>query len=366
MSCRPRLLATILTFLYTRATLREPQLSAFANNRFTTNVTPNEEEVNRVTPLQFAANSHVLLVLGKGGVGRTTVASALARSAANAGLSVLLVDTEGRGDASRFFGDSQPLTWEPRKLYEGGEGTITGQTITPDDALVEWLEQHGLRTIARRLASTGALDIVATGVPGIRDLLVLGKIKQLERDRVFDLIVVDAPASGHAVSFLSSPKGLSNAALAGPIRSQADSVVEFLSDRARIEIILVTTPEETPIQETLETYEALRTQTPVHTRNVVVNQTWHAPTHLGDAIEAAALMDNHDVEPSTSHVAALSKLLEAARYRMAISAMQTKEVETLRQIDDVAILTLPWVPNDDLEYVNVLLAECFDAKLQQS
>ena len=97
---------------------------------------------------------------------------------------------------------------------------LRARTLTPDDALLEYLDDHGLRRISRRLSRSGALDVVATAVPGHEDILVLGKVKQLEQAGAADLIVLDAPAAGHAISFLLSARGLLDAVRVGPIRAR--------------------------------------------------------------------------------------------------------------------------------------------------
>ena len=142
---------------------------------------------------------------------------------------------------------------------------------TPDDALVEYLEDHGLRRIGRRLASSGALEVVATAVPGMKDILVLGKVKQLERAGAADLIVIDAPAAGHAVTFLLSAQGLLDAVRVGPIRKQAQDVVELLTDAERCQVMLVTVAEETPVNELVETAFAIEDRAGVALGPVVVN-----------------------------------------------------------------------------------------------
>ncbi len=96
-------------------------------------------------------------------------------------------------------------------------GTVRARTITPDDALLEYLGDHGLRRVSKRLMSSGIIDLVAGAIPGIRDVLVLGKIKQIERSHLADLVLVDAPATGHTMTFLSSAGGLLDAA--GAVRS---------------------------------------------------------------------------------------------------------------------------------------------------
>jgi len=134
-----------------------------------------------------------------------------------------------------------------------------------------------MRRLSRRLAGSGALDIVATAVPGMPDMLVLGKVKQMERAAAAgqpgapDFIVLDAPAAGHAVRFLQSPYGLLDATGGGPVRAQAEDVVAMLSDPARCQVLLVTTPEETPVSETIETAQLLEEKAGTTLCAVVVN-----------------------------------------------------------------------------------------------
>src|SRR5665213_3556796 len=173
----------------------------------------------------FCAQSHVLIVAGKGGVGKTTMSAALARMASQAGRSVLIVELEGKSGITGACGLEEDLGYEEIELLPAdrpGQGGVRARRITPDDALVEYLEDHGLRRVSKRLVSSGVVDVTSTALPGIRDVLVLGKVKQLERDEVADLIVVDAPATGHAITFLTSASGLVNAARGGPLRTQAN------------------------------------------------------------------------------------------------------------------------------------------------
>ena len=99
---------------------------------------------------------------------------------------------------------------------------------------------HGMKRISKRLAASGALDVVATAVPGMKDILVLGKVKSIEESRAADLVIVDAPAAGHAVTFLLSARGLLDAVRVGPIRKQAQDVVSLISDPERCQVMLVT------------------------------------------------------------------------------------------------------------------------------
>jgi anion-transporting ArsA/GET3 family ATPase len=268
----------------------------------------------------FAAQSHVIVVAGKGGVGKTTMSAALARMAADAGLSVLIVELTGQSGITGAFGVRGDLGYEEVDLA----GSVRARRITPDDALVEYLEDHGLKRVSKRLAHSGLIDVVATAIPGIRDVLVLGKVKQLERERVADLIVVDGPATGHAVTFLTSAGGLVSAARGGPLRAQAQDVVELLSDPSRCRVVLVTLPEELPVSETIESAYTLEDKAGVQLGPVIVNACDPEPMGLErPATEVAASVG---AAVPAAHLAAL----EAAReFRLARHAVSAEQVERL-------------------------------------
>ena len=225
-------------------------------------------------PAQFFAASRLVIVAGKGGVGKTTVSAALARAAARSGLSALIVEVEGKSGLANLFG-REPLTYDEVTLSQGGgpEGAsdIRGRMLTPDDALLEYLRDHGMSRISKRLVSSGALDVVATAAPGIKDILILGKVKQLERTGKTDLLILDAPAAGHAITFLLSARGLLDAVRVGPINSQARDVLDMLTDHERCQVMLVTLPEETPVNELVDTAYHLEDRVGVSLGPVVVN-----------------------------------------------------------------------------------------------
>jgi anion-transporting ArsA/GET3 family ATPase len=268
----------------------------------------------------FCTQSHVVVVAGKGGVGKTTMSAALARMAAEAGRSVLIVELEGKSGITGAFGLREDLGYEEIRLA----GSVRARRITPDDALVEYLEDHGLRRISKRLARSGVLDVVATAIPGIRDVLVLGKVKQLERDEVADLIVVDAPATGHAITFLTSASGMVSAARGGPLRAQAQDVLEMLNDPARCRVIMVTLPEELPVSETIESAYTLEDKAGVQLGPVIVNGCDPEPVGLGQS--AAEVARVADADLPASHLAALE---EARCFRLARHAVSTEQLERL-------------------------------------
>ena len=298
-------------------------------------------------PAGFCTQSRVLIVAGKGGVGKTTVTAALARMAALAGLTTLIVEVEGKSGVGAAFGRSEPLTYEEVVLSPGGgpdgAADIRARTLTPDDALLEYLEDHGMRRISKRLLSSGAIDVVSTAVPGIKDILVLGKVKALERSAAADLIVLDAPAAGHAVTFLTSAAGLLDAVRVGPIRSQAEDVIALLSDPARCQVLLVTLPEETPVNEVVETAFKLEDRVGVQLAPVVVNGLYPLIDGLDvDVAEAAAAADVF-LRPGEAE-----DLSAAAAFRRERMALQAEQVARLADGLPLPQLELPFLFTTEL------------------
>ncbi len=277
-------------------------------------------------PRAFCSQSNVVIVAGKGGVGKTTVAAALAVTAARAGLSTLLVDVESTGSLAALFGRPGRLGYEPTVLSptRRARAEITGRSISADDALVEYLDGHGLRRISKRMATTGTLELVATAVPGIKDVLVLGKIKQLEQaDPAPELIVVDAPAAGHAVAFLATPRGMLDAIGVGPIRTQSADALALLTDPSRCQVLLVTLPEETPVNEVVETAYHLEDRAGVKLAPVVVNGLL-TPLELPEDAAAAATEAGAHLDRDAAEA-----LGAAAAFRRRRQQLQEAQVERL-------------------------------------
>ena len=202
----------------------------------------------------------ILIVSGKGGVGKTTVSAALALVAARHGRKVCVAEVDRKGTLPKLFGTDRGSTYDAEELTPG----VWGLTIIPEDALAEYLRvQYHMKRISKVFMSTHFVDYITTAAPGLEDILVLGKIWYLEQNRPgtggqgFDTIIVDAPAAGHMLTFLSAPSGLADAVRVGPVRRQAQWLVEMLEDPARTRVHLVTLAEEMPVTETLETSAAL-------------------------------------------------------------------------------------------------------------
>lgn len=209
------------------------------------------------------AASKVTVVAGKGGVGKTTVTALLARAAALAGQRVLAIELDGKPVLAALLAAVDQAV--------GGGAAVPVLALSPAFALEEYLRDHGFGRFARRLSASGVIDVVSTAAPGIDDLVVLGKIKQLERGSEWDVILVDGPAAGHAVTMLTAAAGLQDAVSSGPVRVQADDVLELLTDPARCQVALVTLAETTPVNETVATAFAIEDRVGVRLAPVFVN-----------------------------------------------------------------------------------------------
>ena len=284
-------------------------------------------------PRGFCSQTRLVIVAGKGGVGKTTVAAAMARLASRLGQSVLVVEVDGQGALASVFGATDGLDYEERVVQPAAPGAgadglaeIRARALTADRALVEYLEEHGLARVSRRLVRSGALDVVATAAPGIKDILVLGKVKQLEQGRAADLIIVDAPASGHALSFLLSAGALIDIVRVGPLRAQAEDVLAMVTDPARCRVILVTLPEETPVNEAVETAFALEDRVGVDLGPVVVNQVYPQTAGLDEDPARAAAAQNLVLRDGEGEV-----LRAAAAFRAGRRSLQDEQMDRLAQ-----------------------------------
>ena len=278
---------------------------------------------------------------GKGGVGKTVVSATVARAAARCGLSTQVIEVEGKSGLPTMFGQSA-LEYDAAVLSPGGgptgEGEVRARTLTPDEALLDYLRDHGLSRISKRLVSSGALDVVATAAPGIKDILILGKVKQLERAGDADLLVLDAPAAGHAITFLRSASALLDTVRVGPINAQARDVLEMLTDHERCRVMLVTLPEETPVNELVDTAFSLEDKVGVGLGPVVVNGHYDdVPGLAADPEEAAAAAG------TSLRGGEAQALADAAAFRRDRMALQDEQTDRLAAQLPLEQIRLPYV-----------------------
>jgi anion-transporting ArsA/GET3 family ATPase len=197
------------------------------------------------------------VVTGKGGTGKTTVAAALALSLARSGGRVLVAEVEGRQALGPLF-DQPPLPYEETRLARtDGGGEVHGLAVDPELALIEYLELfYKLGRAGRLLRRMGAVDFVTTIAPGLRDVLLIGKVKEAAIRRRgaghhYDAVVLDAPPTGRIVRFLGATGEVGNLARVGPIKTQSDAVMNLLHS-SQTAVHLVTLLEEMPVQETID------------------------------------------------------------------------------------------------------------------
>jgi anion-transporting ArsA/GET3 family ATPase len=202
----------------------------------------------------------LILVTGKGGVGKSSVAAALAIAGARAGKRVGLVEVEGRQTFSRLF-STAAWDFSEREFRPN----LFGLSIDPEASLAEYLEMfYGAKRISRLVVGSTAVEFATTAAPGIKDVLLIGKVKEMERRRGedgrfhYDLIVVDCPPTGRIVNFLRAPDATTELVNVGPIRNQAQTLIDMLLDADRTKIVLATLLEEMPVVETIEGLHALR------------------------------------------------------------------------------------------------------------
>jgi anion-transporting ArsA/GET3 family ATPase len=197
-------------------------------------------------------------VTGKGGTGKTTLAASLGLALARDGRRVLLIEVEGRQGFAQVF-DTEPLPYAEQRIAAApGGGELRALHIDVEAALLEYFEMfYNLGFAGRTLRRMGAVEFATTLAPGLRDVLLTGKIKECVRRTdsdgryVYDAVVVDAPPTGRVVKFLDVTKALTDLAKTGPIRGQAEGVVRLLHS-GETAVHLVTLLEEMPVRETLE------------------------------------------------------------------------------------------------------------------
>lgn len=283
-----------------------------------------------------------MFVTGKGGVGKTTVAAALAQLGAWRGKRVLACEVDAKGDLAALF-EAAPTDFAGREVVRG----LTVMSMDTEASLREYLRIHLRIPVAGRIASLAPVfDFVAAAAPGVREILTVGKLCYEVRERHFDLVVVDASAAGHVVSQLAAPQAVNDLVAVGPIRSQTGWMLEILSDPRRTALVAVTTPEEMPVNETLELARRVGDETTVRLAAVVVNRV--LPELFGRQEEE---LFHELADPDRS--AALSRavggdvgpVMEGAR--LAVTMRRTRAGHLQRLSDglpaDVPVLYLPYL-----------------------
>ncbi|HET9443195.1 MAG TPA: ArsA-related P-loop ATPase [Acidimicrobiales bacterium] len=210
----------------------------------------------------------LLFVTGKGGVGKTTIAASLALLAATRGKRTLVGEVDAKGNLADFF-SVEPTTFRPRQV----QPNLYAMSMDTEESLKEYLTlQLKLPVMARIGPLARVFEFVATAAPGVREVLTVGKFLWEVLQRNYDLVVVDAAASGHVVGQLAAPQAINELVSVGLIRQQTGWMIDILSDPGRTGLCIVATPEEMPVNETIELAARIDTETSVDLAAVIVNR----------------------------------------------------------------------------------------------
>ena len=210
----------------------------------------------------------LLFVTGKGGVGKTTVAAALAMLAAQRGKRTLVGEVDAKGNLADFY-SVPPTSFKPHEV----QPNLYAMSMDPEESLKEYLSlQLKLPMMARIGPLARIFEFVATAAPGVKEVLTVGKFLWEVDRRNYDLVVVDAAASGHVVGQLAAPQAINDLVSVGLIRQQTGWMIDILSDPARTGLCIVATPEEMPVNETIELAARVGKETSVHLAAVIVNR----------------------------------------------------------------------------------------------
>ncbi|MGH8959960.1 MAG: ArsA-related P-loop ATPase [Jatrophihabitantaceae bacterium] len=289
---------------------------------------------------EISAKARLHVVTGKGGTGKTTVAAALAFALANAGKKVLLIEVEGRQAIAQLW-DVPALPYEEQRLATTPSGgSLWGLAIDAEQAMIEYLDLfYGLKRSARGLKRMGAVDFVTTLAPGLRDVLLTGKVKEAvtrtnpDGRQAYDVVVLDAPPTGRIGKFLNATREVANLTRFGPINRQSAGVISLLHGKQTV-IHLVTLLEEMPVQETLDAAEEL-SAAGLHLGVVVVNRARPAlitgnepPTGGVDLKLLTAGL--RKVNVAAAHAAGLAREMSDYAERQQIQAENSRRLDAVK------------------------------------
>jgi anion-transporting ArsA/GET3 family ATPase len=281
----------------------------------------------------------LLFVTGKGGTGKTSVTAALSLLAAQRGAKVLACEVDAKGNLADFF-ESAPIRFRPREV----QPRLFAMAMNTEESLQEYLRiQLHLPAMARVGPLARAFDFVATAAPGVREILTVGKLAYEVRERHYNLVVADSPASGHVVGQLAAPRAIDDLVRVGPVHQQTGWMLDILGDPAVTGVVIVTTPEEMPVNETIDLVERMRRETEVDVAAIVVNRVLpelfsHSDEELFERLRQPALAAMVAERAGGS----VDGVFEAAR--LAVTLRRTRAGHLERLIDAVGDTPLLFVP----------------------
>lgn len=282
----------------------------------------------------------LLFVSGKGGVGKSTVAAALALYGAEQGKRVLICAADAKGNLADFY-ETQPLRFTEHEVQPG----LWAMAMDTEASLKQYLSlQLKLPLVARIGPLARMFEFIAVAGPGVKEIVTIGKFCWEVRERHYDLVVVDGVATGHIVGQLASPQAINELVQVGLVRSQTEWMLDILGDPARTGLVIVATPEEMPVAETIELSQRVRQETNVDLAAVVVNRV--LPELFGRGEEQVFDRLAEDRQRLSETVGGeVSPLLAAAQLAVRLRRLRAGHLEHLRQGIDptVPLLYVPYV-----------------------
>jgi anion-transporting ArsA/GET3 family ATPase len=284
----------------------------------------------------------LVIVTGKGGVGKTTIASALAWLAADRGRRTLVCEVDAKGNLADFY-ETTPFAFEEREVAP----RLWGMSMDTEASLKQYLSlQLKLPLVARIGPVAKMFDFVASAAPGVREIVTVGKLCWEVKERHYDLVVVDASATGHIVSQLTAPQAINQLVQVGLVRQQTGWMLDILEDPATTGLVVVATPSEMPVSETLELTGRLRDETNVDLAAVVVNRVLPELFGRGEEEVFERLDQPEPIELIEATVGGpVGDLMQAARLTVSMRRSRTEHLERLRDAIDpsVPLLYMPYL-----------------------
>lgn len=308
----------------------------------------------------------LIFVTGKGGVGKSTIAASLALLAADNGKKVLLVEVDAKGNLTGFF-EQPSVGFEPRAVAPG----VYAMRMDTEASLREYLKLNLRIPVFGRLGPVARVfDFVATAAPGVREILTVGKIcwevrESLEGRSDWDLVVVDASASGHVIAQLAAPETIQNLVKVGPVRQQTGWMNDILTDAALTSLLVVATPEEMPVAETIELVGRARSELQVSLGPVVVNRVLPELFTHADEETFEELRQEEPLEILTARAGeGVPAVLDAARLAVSLRRTRATHLHRLRDELDLPLLYVPYLfVRDHGLRVTRIVAESLEAEL---